>query len=246
MSDGLQALVLAAGSARRFGGRKLLADWNGATLLHAALACARAAPVEGVTVVTGADAADITACVRAFDPAIRLVHAPDHAEGMAASLRAGVASLPAETRASFVFLGDMPRVSAALIDRLLAAFDPAAGRRIVAPSRDGQVGNPVLWSRELFDEMSGVTGDVGARHLIRTHASSVTELTVDDDAALVDISGAVTHIKAGKVRALAVTSDKRHFQVPEVPTVQEQDLLHGRFILLGRGKRNHHLVGIDR
>ena len=41
------------------------------------------------------------------------------------------------------------------------------------------------------------------------------------DAALVDISGAVTHIKAGKVRALAVTSDKRHFQVPEVPTVQE-------------------------
>ena len=41
------------------------------------------------------------------------------------------------------------------------------------------------------------------------------------DAALVDISGAVTHIKAGKVRALGVTSDKRHFQVPEVPTVQE-------------------------
>ena len=111
MSDGLQAVVLAAGSARRFGGRKLLADWNGAPLLHAALACARAAPAEGVTVVTGADAADIAACVRAFDPAIRLVHAPDHAEGMAASLRTGIASLPADTLAAFVFLGDMPRVS---------------------------------------------------------------------------------------------------------------------------------------
>ena len=46
----------------------------------------------------------------AFDPDIRLVHAPGHAEGLAASLRTGVAALPAATRAAFVFLGDMPRV----------------------------------------------------------------------------------------------------------------------------------------
>lgn len=121
MADGLQAIVLAAGSATRFGGRKLLADWNGAPLLHAALALARAAPVNGVTVVTGADAVDIAACVRAFDPAIHLVHAPDHAEGMAASLRAGIAGLPVGTAAAFVLLGDMPRVPQSI-------WSPSPGR----------------------------------------------------------------------------------------------------------------------
>ena len=91
--DSFAALVLAAGSATRFGGGKLLAAFEGRPLLHHALAAARAAPVATVAVVTGADAQAVAACARAFDPAIRLVHAADHADGMAASLRAGVAAV---------------------------------------------------------------------------------------------------------------------------------------------------------
>lgn len=185
LSDGLQALVLAAGSARRFGGRKLLADWNGAPLLHAALACARAAPVEGVTVVTGADAADITACVRAFDPAIRLVHAPDHAEGMAASLRAGVASLPAETRASFVFLGDMPRVSRDVLAPLARAIQ--AGAPAAAAAFGGRRGNPVILAREVFGEVAGLTGDTGARPILQALGARVVFVESPDDGVLFDV-----------------------------------------------------------
>src|SRR5687768_1206127 len=101
------AIVLAAGSARRFGGGKLLAPFEGRPLLHHALAAARVAGP--VTVVTGADAEAVAVCAQAFDPAIRLVHASGHAEGMAASLRAGIAAVP-QAAAAFVFLGDMPRV----------------------------------------------------------------------------------------------------------------------------------------
>ena len=106
-----EAIVLAAGAGVRFGGGKLLAPYQGAPLLHAALAAAQAAPVRSVTVVTGAGAEAVSAAVRAFAPEIRIVHATDHAEGMAASLRAGVATLAVDTEGAFLFLGDMPRGS---------------------------------------------------------------------------------------------------------------------------------------
>ena len=53
-----------------------------------------------------------------------------------------------------------------LLDRLIAAFDPAVGRDIIVPVHDGQRGNPVLWGRAHFDALRGLTGDRGARALL--------------------------------------------------------------------------------
>lgn len=185
-SPSVAAIVLAAGQSRRMGGpNKLLLPIDGKPMVRQVVESALASAAAPVVVVLGHQQHEVRQALRGLK--VRFIVNPDYAQGLSTSLRAGLAALAPEVEGAVICLGDMPRVSAALIDRLLAAFDPAAGRRIVAPSRDGQVGNPVLWSRELFDEMSGVTGDVGARHLIRTHASSVTELAVDDDAALVDI-----------------------------------------------------------
>ena len=60
----------------------------------------------------------------------------------------------------------MPGVNAALIDRLIAAFDPEKGALVVLPTLEGQRGNPVLWSRRFFPDLMAIEGDVGARHLI--------------------------------------------------------------------------------
>ena len=79
-----EAVVLAAGAGRRFGGGKLLAPWAGGALLDGALAAAFAAPVRRVIVVTGTAAAQVEAVVRDFaaltGAADRLlvVHADDH------------------------------------------------------------------------------------------------------------------------------------------------------------------------
>jgi hypothetical protein len=91
---------------------------------------------------------------------------------MASSLRAGLRALPADTDAVVVVLGDMPFVSAAHIDRLIAAFDPARGN-IVVPMKDGRRGNPIVWPRAYFAEMQQVQGDVGARELLQRHADRV-------------------------------------------------------------------------
>lgn len=179
------ALVLAAGSASRFGGRKLLADWNGAPLLHAALAAARAAPVSGITVVTGADAADVAACVLDFDPAIRQVHAHAYAQGMAESLKAGVAALPDSTDAVFVFLGDMPRVPRAAPALLADAV--RAGAPAAVPVFQGRRGNPVLLGREVFQAISGLSGDTGARPVLQALGSRVALVESPDDGVLFDV-----------------------------------------------------------
>ncbi len=118
---------------------------------------------------------------------VRFVHNPDYADGLSTSLRAGLDALPADADGALICLGDMPLMRRKQINRLIDAFDPEAGRAIVVPTVRGKRGNPVLWGRAFFEEMKGLAGDVGARHLIGQYTDQVSEVEMDDDGALVDI-----------------------------------------------------------
>jgi molybdenum cofactor cytidylyltransferase len=102
------------------------------------------------------------------------------------SLQIGIAALPANIDGALVCLGDMPLVTAAVLDRLIAAFSPLEGRAICVPTWNGKRGNPVLWDRRFFAAMADLAGDVGAKHLIGEHADLVCESYVHD-AVLTDI-----------------------------------------------------------
>jgi CTP:molybdopterin cytidylyltransferase MocA len=155
--------VLAAGAARRFGGRKQLAPLDGRPLLEHALDAMAAAGLERVAVTLGAHADEIAATVDLHGAQPILV--ADWEEGMAASLRAGVAALAPHADAIVVTLGDQPRISAEAIARVAsAAFDgpePAA-----RAAYDGRPGHPVLLRRELFTAVADLRGDAGARELL--------------------------------------------------------------------------------
>lgn len=180
-----EAIVLAAGSGSRFGGGKLLAAWDAGVLLEGALAAAFAAPVRSVTVVIGADAEAVAAAARDFDSRALLVHAADHAEGMAASLRAGVASLPADTAGAFVFLGDMPRAPHAVLQPMADAV--LAGAQAAAPVFEGRRGNPVLLSRTLFPQLLALSGDAGARGVLQGLGDRLALIDSPDDGVLFDV-----------------------------------------------------------
>src|SRR3546814_11389315 len=75
----------------------------------------------------------------------------------------------------------MPRLSPAIVNRLIAAFNPVEGRAICVPTWQGKRGNPVLFARRFFAEMQEVAGDTGARALIGEHAEVVTEVAMDDN-----------------------------------------------------------------
>jgi molybdenum cofactor cytidylyltransferase len=141
-----------------------------------------------VVVVTGHERERVEAAL-AGRPVL-FAHAEDYAEGLSASLKAGLAALPPGLDGVVVCLGDMPLVAGPLIDRLIAAFDPEEGRAIAMPTFRGKQGNPMLWSLEFLPEMMGITGDVGARHLVGKHADRVVEVEVADDAVLKDFDTA--------------------------------------------------------
>ena len=191
-SSATHALLLAAGSGTRFGGRKLLAPWRGGTILEASLATALNAPVAGVTLVSGHDRDEIERVAR--DVARRheagrklaIVHAADHRDGFSASLKAGVAALPASAEAVFVFLGDMPKIPPHVPALLMQGMaDP--GLVAALPLHDDLPGHPVLIRRELFPEIMALSGDVGAKPVLARYTARTVFCPVDDRGVLIDI-----------------------------------------------------------
>jgi len=187
----VEAVVLAAGAGSRFGGGKLLAPLGDGVLLDRALATAFAAPVRAVTLVTGADAERVAAAARAFAEGtghaarLRIVHASDHAEGMGASLRTGVAALPADVDAAFVFLGDMPRIPAAVLAPLAQAV--AEGAPAACAAFGGKRGHPAVFGRALFAELLALSGDQGARAVLQGLGPRLALVEAPDDGVLADV-----------------------------------------------------------
>ena len=191
VADGLHALVFAAGQGARYGGAKLLAPWRGGRLLDGALAAAFAAPVRTVILVTGAHAGEVGDAARTFaaghglQDRLRIVHAADHAQGLSASIRAGVAALPAEAQGAFLFLADMPRPPHAMFRPLAGAL--AAGAKAAAPRFAGRRGHPVLVSRELFGKLLALEGDRGAGALLQDLGADLVLIDAPDDGVLFDV-----------------------------------------------------------
>ena len=183
-------LVLAAGRSTRMGSNKMLADAEGQPLVMHAVKAALASQAAEVVVVLGNMADEVRAAIEKAAPAkskLRFVVNPDFAEGLSTSVRTGIGALGKDIDAAVVQLGDMPGVSAALLDRLMAAFSPVEGRSICVPTVGGKRGNPVLWARRFFPEMANLSGDSGAKHLIGEHADLVCEVEMTGEAAVTDI-----------------------------------------------------------
>jgi molybdenum cofactor cytidylyltransferase len=180
------AVILAAGRSTRMGGpNKLLAELGSKTLVRIVTEQALASKASEVIVVTGHQAAEVEKSLAGLN--VKFVRNPDFASGLASSVKAGIAAVPATADGAVVCLGDMPLISAHLIDRLIEAFAPDRGNLIAMPVSDGRRGNPVLWSRRFFGELMTLDGDIGARHLIAKHGEVVAEVAVEGHGAFLDI-----------------------------------------------------------
>lgn len=178
----IYAIVLAAGSGSRFGGGKLMAPWRDGALLDGALDAAFAAPVQAVHVVVGADPA---VAAHAEARGARVVEARDHALGLSASLKAGIAAMPEDAVGALVLLGDMPRVPHAILEPLVAAIE--AGAPAAAPVFEGRLGNPVALSAALFPKVLALEGDRGARALIEDLGEALVHVASPDAGILFDV-----------------------------------------------------------
>lgn len=184
------AVILAAGAGRRFGGRKLLAPFEGRPLLAGALDAAFAAPARRVLLVTDGDldlaeiARDRAAALGRGDD-LDIVVAIDAAEGMGSSLRTAVGALPPDSDGIFVFLGDMPRVQPVVARELVRSLTP--GVDAVAPRFAGRRGHPVLFARACFPALRTLSGDVGAREVLAAMGDRLVLIDSPDAGVLFDV-----------------------------------------------------------
>jgi molybdenum cofactor cytidylyltransferase len=195
----IAALVLAAGrSSRMAPANKLLVEIDGAPMVVRAVDAALASQASPVVVVLGNDAGRVRAALTGRD--VTIVENRDFAAGLSTSLRSGLGALPDGLDGVVVMLGDMPRVSAAHVDRLIAAFNPLEGRSICVPTHRAKRGNPVLWASRYLAEMRALAGDQGARSLLGAHAEQVCEVEMADDGVLLDIDTPASLAALGRAR----------------------------------------------
>jgi molybdenum cofactor cytidylyltransferase len=186
----IAAILLAAGRATRFGDTredtKLAAEWNGQPLIRYVAKAALASRASPIRLVTGHAAIAVLAAVS--DLNLVFVHNDSFVEGLASSLRAGIASLPADARGAVILLADMPLVTGTIIDRLIASFETAGSETdAVVPVRNGRRGNPVLIGRRLFPDVAKLEGDRGAAALLKEAGRNIIECPVDDEAIEIDV-----------------------------------------------------------
>lgn len=175
---GVTAVVLAAGSATRFGGAKLLAPLRGRPVLQHVLDALTAAALARIVVVLGERAEGVEAAI-AWPPGTERVRNPRPADGLASSLRIGVAAARGggDPAAIVLALGDQPLLRPDVVRALLAAAEP--DRSVVVPRyADGSNPNPVVLRPAAYPLVDEATGDRGLGPVLAAHPEVVLEVEV--------------------------------------------------------------------
>lgn len=190
----LAALVLAAGSSRRFGSDKRLFNYKGATLLQRSLSI----PIElgiGTTLVLKPDDKPLLPSLLgrySGHALLNIVFAEDALLGMGHSLAAGICSILQSSKridGALIFLADMPSLEVNTIKEIVKHFDIG---KIVVPSQiadDGKLrtGHPVLFGRRWLKQLRELAGDNGAKELLKKNPQDIINIQVDDRGIFLDI-----------------------------------------------------------
>ena len=177
-------MVPAAGSAERFGGKKLLTPIDGEPLLDRTISALLNGGADQIIVVVAADADELKRDVNAFsDPRVWPVVNPDPSRGMFSSLQAGMAE--AEGDALVVLPADMPFVMSGTVAILLEVF--ASRPAIVSPRYQGKRGHPVILPPALRDEIRAAEPTLTLHDLLKRHADQRIDVDVQDRGVLRDV-----------------------------------------------------------
>jgi molybdenum cofactor cytidylyltransferase len=175
--------MLAAGLSQRMGGpNKLLHPYKGKPLLKHALGATQEIEFLDRVAVTGRDSAEIAALAAPFG--FRCVLNPRFAEGLGTSIAAGAGALSSDCNGVFIALGDMPDIGPEVYRDLAGKFTRGS---VIMPLRMGARGHPVLFCASYIGELSALSGDEGARSILRRHALQVAEIETANPGVLRDI-----------------------------------------------------------
>ena len=179
------AVVTAAGSAERFGGKKLLAPVNGEPLLDHTIRSLLDGGVTEVIVVVSADtrrelARDVSAM---NDARVRPIENPDPSRGMFSSIRIGVAEATGD--ALLVLPGDMPFVRPETVRAVIAKYRERPA--VVSPRYKGKRGHPVVMPLSLRDEIAAKPPTANLHEVLKLHPDEPVHVDVNDAGVVRDV-----------------------------------------------------------
>lgn len=196
----IPAIVLAAGTSSRMGRPKATLPLDGGdTFVTRIVRTFAAAGISDVIIVVGHNAEAVVDAFSKTDLSATFVENPDYAQGQLSSLLAGLRVIDRPgVVAALVTLLDVPLIGVstvrAVVDRYLATHAP-----VVRPVRGAEHGHPVLLDRSLFDELRHTDPALGAKAVVRAHASTLGDVPVDDEGAFAD---ADTPIEYERLRSI--------------------------------------------
>jgi len=177
MKQFISGLILAAGTSSRMGQPKQLLPFRGTILLDWIMAQAESASaLDEVIVILGRAADEIQPRLR--NTRARVIVNPVFAEGCSGSYKAGMASIDQRAVAVMVLLGDQPGVESAVIDQVAEDWRTKGGC-IALTSYRGRRGHPMIFARELFDQLRQLSGDKAAWKILDAHPEWVRDVAVD-------------------------------------------------------------------
>jgi molybdenum cofactor cytidylyltransferase len=194
-ADGLYAIVLAAGASTRFGSAKQLVRLAGRPLLHTVVTRASEVTGNALIVVLGSGAAQLAPLLK-HSPGSVVIN-QEWREGLASSIRAGVARLPAACSAVMLLLADQAAVSAEDLKRLAGSWRKQP-QHIAAALYSGSCGAPAIFPRSSFRSLSELRGDTGARALLVRNPDRVVRVPMPSAAVDVDTPEDLLALEAHK------------------------------------------------
>jgi CTP:molybdopterin cytidylyltransferase MocA len=174
---GVVAIVLAAGSAGRFGSPKQCLPVDGVPLVRRAAMAGLA--VGAVVVITGAHADAVADALRGLR--VEMLHNPQWADGMGTSIACGIRHVAqgSQERAALICLSDQPLVGADQLQRLIDAHRETP-EQIIASDHGLTLGPPCIFPRRFFPELTQLAAAHGARHVLARHAADVRSVAMPE------------------------------------------------------------------
>lgn len=190
-----RAIILAAGSSRRMGTQKMLLPYGNTTMLGSVIQNVLSSSVDSVHVVLGADHIKILDHLKSLP--VEICYNQDHLSGMLSSVICGFNSLPGDTGAALVFLGDQPSISPRVTNAVIAAYNDSL-HGIVIPIINHRRGHPLLVDLKYKRDIGRLDLEQGLRALMHHFPEDVLEVEVNDPGILIDIDTPEEYQKVNK------------------------------------------------
>ncbi len=202
MTPSICAIILAAGTSSRMGKPKQLLLLNERPLLEHVIQRVLAAPFSDVVAVIGNEAEQIQKEISVEDKRFQWLVNENYLSGQSSSLQAGISHVGQQHDGIMIFLGDLPFISDATIQRIMNAgmisLKDYKDSFIIQPSYHGETGHPVFFGSLNRDLIMQIKGDTGAKAIMK-NISYRKLLEVEDEGILFDIDTPEIYEKAKKL-----------------------------------------------